>query len=74
MTTRDIIVVGASAGGVEALTALVAALPADLPAAVFIVLHIGADAPSLLPRILARDARLPVRHAIDGEPITPGFV
>lgn len=74
MATRDIIVVGASAGGVEALSTLVAALPADLPAAVFIVLHIAADAPSLLPRILAREARLPVRHAKDGEAINRGLV
>ena len=74
MATRDIIVVGASAGGVPALSTLVAALPADLPAAVFIVLHLSAEAPSLLPQILGRDASLPVRHAIDGEPITPGYV
>lgn len=74
MATRDIIVVGASAGGVEALSTLVAALPADLPAAVFIVLHIAADSPSLLPRILAREAKLPVQHAKDGEAIIPGKV
>lgn len=74
MATRDIIVVGASAGGVPALSTLVAALPADLPAAVFIVLHLSPDSPSLLPQILGREARLPVRHAIDGEPITPGIV
>lgn len=69
MATRDTIVVGASAGGVQALSTLVAALPADLPAAVFIVLHIPAYAPSLLPTILARDSALPVAHATGGEPI-----
>lgn len=74
MATRDIIVVGASAGGVEALSTLVAALPADLPSAVFIVLHLTADVPSQLPRILAREAKLPVRHAQNGERIVPGRV
>lgn len=67
MATRDTIVIGASAGGVQALSELVAALPADLPAAVFIVLHIPPNAPSLLPIILARDAKLPVAHAVNGE-------
>ena len=69
MATRDTIVIGASAGGVQALSKLVADLPADLPAAVFIVLHIPSNAPSLLPAILAREADLSVEHAIDGEPI-----
>jgi len=54
MPERDTIVIGASAGGVQALSELVAALPGDLPAAVFIVLHIPPNAPSLLPTILAR--------------------
>jgi two-component system, chemotaxis family, protein-glutamate methylesterase/glutaminase len=74
MATRDTIVIGASAGGVQALTKLVAELPAGLPAAVFIVLHIPPNAPSLLPHILSRDSRLPVVHAQNGEKITPGKV
>ena len=69
MATRDTIVIGASAGGLQALSKLVADLPANLPAAIFIVLHIPSHAPSLLPAILAREADLPVEHAIDGEPI-----
>src|SRR5262245_32088195 len=67
MATRDIIVIGASAGGVQALSTLVADLPSDLPAAVFIVLHISANVPSLLPFILGRECKLEVAHAIDGE-------
>ena len=69
MANRDTIVIGASAGGVQALMKLVAALPTDLSAAVFMVLHIPSDVPSLLPEILARDSRLEVAHAINGEKI-----
>ena len=71
---RDIIVMGASAGGVQALISLVSDLPKDLPAAVFIVLHVPANAPSLLPDILARGSRLPVKHATDDEPIARGTI
>ena len=69
MPARDIIVVGASAGGVEALMRLVGALPANLPAAVLVVLHLPPDAPSALPAILGRAGRLPAAHAQEGEPI-----
>jgi chemotaxis response regulator CheB len=61
MATRDTIVIGASAGGVQPLSKLVADLPPDLPAAVFIVLHVSAAVPSLLLGILARESRLDVR-------------
>ena len=74
MATRDTIVIGASAGGVQALLTLVGDLPHDLPAAVFIVLHVSPNVPSLLPDILARDSRLRVRHAVNGEQIVPGRV
>jgi len=74
MATRDTIVIGASAGGVQALLKLVADLPANLPAAVFIVLHVAADVPSLLPSILGRDSKLTVAHARDGESIERGRI
>jgi two-component system, chemotaxis family, protein-glutamate methylesterase/glutaminase len=74
MPDRDIVVVGASAGGVEALAGLAAALPADLPAAVFVVLHLPATGTSALPDILSRHGPLAATHAKDGEPIENGRI
>ncbi|HET8632488.1 MAG TPA: chemotaxis protein CheB [Thermomicrobiales bacterium] len=74
MPGHDIIVVGASSGGVEALTRLVGGLPDDLPAAVFVVLHVPPTATSMLPRILMRYGPLPARHAADGDPIRRGEI
>ena len=74
MPGHDIIVIGASAGGVEALKEVVRELPADLQAALFVVLHVPAQSPSILPQILDREGPLGVGHAVDGEPITYGRV
>ncbi len=74
MPGHDIIVVGASAGGVEALTYLVKHLPPDLNAAILIVLHVPAHGTSVLPRILERAGNLPVSHAKDNEAIRPGRI
>jgi two-component system chemotaxis response regulator CheB len=74
MAKRDIIVIGASAGGVEALTRLVSELPPDLPAALFVSLHFPRSSPSVLPRILGRAGALPALHPVDGEPIRPGHI
>jgi two-component system chemotaxis response regulator CheB len=51
---KDIIVVGASAGGIEALRVLAGGLPADLPASLFVVLHTSPESPAMLPNILDR--------------------
>jgi chemotaxis response regulator CheB len=74
MAHRDIVVMGASAGGVEALSEIVRALPDDLPAAIFIVMHMSADSPGTLAGVLGRHAWLPVTEAIDGEPIRQGRI
>jgi two-component system, chemotaxis family, protein-glutamate methylesterase/glutaminase len=70
----SIVVVGASAGGVEALKALTGGLPPDLPATVLVVLHLPRASPSALPAILDRVCPLPVRAAVDGDPLRPGVV
>jgi two-component system chemotaxis response regulator CheB len=71
---HDTIVLGASAGGVEALSRLCAGLPADLPAAVFVAQHVAPGARSALPEVLSRAGPLPAVHAADGEAIRPGRI
>lgn len=70
----DIIVVGASAGGVEALTQLVGGLPRDLPASLFVVLHLPPNATSSLPEILDRRGPIPATTVVDGQPIHAGHI
>jgi len=74
MALRNIIVVGASAGGVRALERLVRGLPQDLPAALFVVLHIPATEKSRLPEILTRAGELPAARATDGSEIQNGRI
>ena len=68
----DAIVVGASAGGIDALSALLPALPRDSAAPVFVVLHLPRERPSLLVDIFQGKCALPVREAEDKEPVAPG--
>lgn len=71
---HDLIVIGTSAGGVSALMRLVSGLPPDLPAAVLIAMHMPAQAPSVLPKILSRAGVLPAKHPADGEKIERGRI
>ena len=71
---HDIIAIGASSGGVEALQRLVGGLPGDLPAAVFVVVHLPKEAPSALARILDRAGPLEARNPEDGEKIRKGRI
>lgn len=68
MPGRDIVVVGGSAGGVEAAISFCRHLPAELPAAVFIVIHLAGDRESVLAELL-NDSSLPVSVAEDGAEI-----
>jgi two-component system, chemotaxis family, protein-glutamate methylesterase/glutaminase len=70
----DIIVIAASAGGVQALRRLVSQLPADLGASVFVVVHIGPNRPSLLPHILSQAGPLPAYHPVHGQRIEQGRI
>jgi two-component system, chemotaxis family, protein-glutamate methylesterase/glutaminase len=71
---RGVVVVGASAGGVEALCAMVAGIPAGLPVCVLVVLHLPAGGKSSLPAILDRAGPLSAAVAVDGGPLTAGHV
>ncbi len=74
MPRRDILVIGASTGGFEALKTLVAGLPGDLAASVFVVMHLSPRQPGLLPQLLKRFSTLPIAHAVDDARIEPGHV
>ncbi|MDQ5838090.1 MAG: chemotaxis protein CheB [Acidobacteriota bacterium] len=74
MPTKDIIVVGTSAGGIEALKTIAGGLPRDFPASVFVVLHTSPESPGILADILARAGALPASNAVDGERIQPGRI
>ena len=69
----DVIVIGTSTGGLQALQTIVAGLPPGLPAAVLIVMHVGQHE-TILPGLLARVARMPLRHAAHNEPLLPGRI
>lgn len=71
---RGVVAVGASAGGVDALTQFVAGLPRGLPYAFMVVLHIPASAPSVLAKILDRSGALPALSASDGQPLQAGQI
>ncbi len=74
MARRDIVVIGASIGGVEALSVLVGGLPAGLGAAVFVSLSLDEDPLRYLPGILGRAGPLPTRHPADGDEVVPGRI
>lgn len=74
MARKDIVVIGASAGGVEALKVVVSGLAPRLEAALFIVLHTRPDGRSVLPEVLQRHCHLPISYPSDGQSIEMGHV
>lgn len=70
----DIIVIGASAGGVEAILELIPQIPADIQAAIFVVVHVPARSESKLPPLLGGRSNVIVKHAVHKEPIRYGHV
>ena len=74
MPKRNIVVVGASAGGIEALRILVGGLPRTFQGAIFAVMHISPDSPGLLRTILERSGVLPAINPVDRQPIENGKI
>jgi two-component system, chemotaxis family, protein-glutamate methylesterase/glutaminase len=74
MQGHDIVVIGASAGGIEALIEITSNLPKDFPAALFVVVHLPSYGPSVLPEILSRAGKLPAAHPQHGDEIVPGRI
>src|SRR5215831_13206282 len=71
---RDVIVIGTSAGGIEALRALVKQLPAGFPASISVVMHTAPESPGVLDEILKRAGRLPAVIPKDRERMVPGHI
>jgi len=72
--TRDIIVIGASAGGVEALLELLSGLPENFPAALLVVVHTTPTRPNHLPHVINYRSKLPAHQAQQGQSIEPGNI
>jgi two-component system, chemotaxis family, protein-glutamate methylesterase/glutaminase len=74
MEKRNIIVIGASAGGFDVIKTIVAGLPPDLDAAIFIVWHIAPDVRGVLPQVINKFQTLSAAHAVDREPVRSGRI
>lgn len=74
MANRDIVAIGASAGGVKALHHLAARLPQDFPAAILVTIHLASGRRSELDEILTRAGPLPAAFASDGQPLRAGQI
>jgi two-component system, chemotaxis family, protein-glutamate methylesterase/glutaminase len=72
--TRDIILIGGSSGAIESLLQVVRQLPPDIPAAVFVAIHIAPKSNSLLPKILGRACKIPAMNPKDGTPVQHGQI
>ena len=71
---RDIVVIGGSSGAIEPLRSLIATMPPDIPAAIFVVIHTTETAPYLLPSVLQRDTELQFATVEDKAPVSYGRI
>lgn len=74
MANRDIIVIGASAGGLEVLKNIISHLPGDFPASIFVVWHMAPDVRGILPDIFNKLNTILATNAVDNEPIAPNHI
>jgi len=74
MAHRDIIVIGASAGGIKAVSDVLSKLPMEFPVTLLVVVHLSPESPSMLPHIFSRAGPLPAINPSDLEPIEPGRI
>src|SRR5215510_6664537 len=74
MANRDVVAIGASAGGVEALAFLSTRLPAHFPATILVTQHLPSHSASALDQVLSQPGRLPAEFARDGDPLTKGQI
>jgi two-component system chemotaxis response regulator CheB len=74
MSTRNIIAVGGSLGGIDAAKHLLAALPTDFPAAVFITIHVGSSGLNAMAKVLGGRSTISAKTAVDGEPVQAGQI
>src|SRR5436853_7742382 len=74
MANRDLVAIGASAGGVEALVSLCIKLPEQFPATILITQHLPSHAKSVLDQLLSRAGPLPAKFACDGDPLRRGQI
>ncbi|HYZ84896.1 MAG TPA: chemotaxis protein CheB [Bryobacteraceae bacterium] len=74
MSNRETIVIGGSAGSFQAVKDIVRTLPADLPAAVFVVIHLSPRSRNYLPELLQTSTSMLVTQASEGSPIRKGTI
>jgi two-component system chemotaxis response regulator CheB len=74
LQTRDIVVIGGSAGSFDSLKTIVAGLPSDFPASIFVVVHVPAEFPSMLAKLLSQSGPLPATSPADQEKIQRGHI
>ncbi len=74
VATFDVVAIAASAGGLNAINAVLSQLPAEFPAAIVVVQHLDPRHRSLMAEILARNTALHVKQAEEGEMMQPGTV